>query len=70
MGTVGETVTILGTNLTAPVSVTFNGIAAAATYVSSSEITAKVPPGATTGKVAVTLPSGTLVSNVPFQVLP
>jgi hypothetical protein len=36
--------------------------------VSSSEITATVPSGATTGKVEVTTPSGTLTSNVNFQV--
>jgi hypothetical protein len=36
--------------------------------VSSTEITTKVPTGATTGKVEVTTPSGTLASNVNFRV--
>jgi len=36
--------------------------------VSSSEIQTTVPVGATTGIVQVTTPSGTLNSNVPFQV--
>jgi len=31
---------------------------------------ATVPTGATTGPVQVTLPTGTLTSNVNFQVLP
>jgi hypothetical protein len=38
--------------------------------VSSSLVTATVPTGATTGKVEVVTPGGTLSSNVPFRVLP
>jgi hypothetical protein len=38
------------------------------TVQSASEITTTVPAGATTGKVEVTLPVGTLSSNVPFRV--
>jgi hypothetical protein len=38
--------------------------------VSSSLIATKVPVGASTGKVAVATPSGTLPRNVPFRVLP
>ena len=67
-GKVGTTVHILGTNLTAPVSVTFNGTPATVTAVSPSQIIATVPSGATTGKVAVTMPTGTLLSNTVFQV--
>ena len=37
---------------------------------SGSEITTAVPCGATTGKVKVTTPHGTLISNVPFRVTP
>ena len=48
--------------------VTFNGRAAQFTIVSPSEITATVPAGATTGPVQVTTPSGTLTSNIAFQV--
>ena len=68
-GKVGAAVKILGTNLTGATSVTFNGTAATFTVVSSSLITTDVPAGATTGKVQVVTPSGTLTSNVPFQVL-
>jgi hypothetical protein len=64
---VGEAVTILGTDLTTATGVTFNGIPAAFTVVSSSEITTSVPTGATAGYVTVTTPSGTLTSNVPFR---
>jgi len=67
---VEATVTILGTDLTGATKVTFHGIAATFTVVSSSEITTTVPAGATTGTVKVVTPGGTLSSNVPFQVLP
>jgi uncharacterized repeat protein (TIGR03803 family) len=67
-GKVGAAVNILGTNLTGATSVTFDGSAAAFKVVSSSEITTTVPAGATTGKVEVATPSGTLSSNVSFRV--
>jgi uncharacterized repeat protein (TIGR03803 family) len=67
-GKVGAAVTILGTNLKGATSVKFNGTAAKFTVVSSSEITTKVPAGATTGLVTVKTPSGTLTSNVKFRV--
>jgi uncharacterized repeat protein (TIGR03803 family) len=66
----GATVNILGTNLTGATSVNFNGKAATFTVISSSEITTTVPAGATTGEVQVVTPSGTLLSNVSFRVLP
>ena len=62
-------VLILGTNLTGATSVTFNGKTAVFTVVSPSEIQATVPGNATTGTVQVVTPGGTLLSNVPFQVL-
>jgi uncharacterized repeat protein (TIGR03803 family) len=65
---VGAPVTILGTNLTGTTSVNFNGRAAPFTVVSASEISTTVPQGATTGKVEVVGPVGTLLSNVPFRV--
>jgi len=61
-------VKILGTSLTGTTSVTFNGTAATFKVVSSSEITTNVPVGATSGVVQVVTPSGTLSSNVTFQV--
>ena len=45
------------------------GISAAFTQVSDTEITAKVPKDATTGPIKVVVPSGTLSSNVTFQVI-
>jgi uncharacterized repeat protein (TIGR03803 family) len=71
-GKVGARVKILGTNLTGASSVTFNGTPAASFTVNStgSTISTVVPNGATTGKVQVTTPSGTLSSNVKFRVTP
>ena len=67
-GPVGKIVTILGNNLAGTTSVTFNGTAATFTVVSSTQIRATVPVGATTGKVKVTTPQGTLTSKVNFRV--
>ncbi|HEY6273839.1 MAG TPA: choice-of-anchor tandem repeat GloVer-containing protein [Terriglobales bacterium] len=69
-GKTGTTVKILGNNLLFATGVTFNGVAASFTAESSTYIKATVPAGATTGPIVVTLPSGTLTSNVNFQVLP
>ena len=59
---------ILGTDLTGASSITFNGTTAKFTVVSKSEIKTSVPVGATTGRVEVTIPKGTLKSNVVFRV--
>jgi uncharacterized repeat protein (TIGR03803 family) len=67
-GKAGSSVIILGNDLAGAKSVTFNGVAAAFTVVSSTEITATVPKGATAGPVVVTTPGGTLKSNKKFQV--
>ncbi|HEV2397351.1 MAG TPA: choice-of-anchor tandem repeat GloVer-containing protein [Candidatus Sulfotelmatobacter sp.] len=67
-GAVGASVLILGNNLTGASSVTFNGMAASFTVVSSTEITAAVPKGATTGPIEVITPTGTLKSNRQFAV--
>ena len=69
-GKVGTKVIILGNKLKGATSVTFNGTAAVFEVVSRSEIKTTVPTGATTGPVQVVTPSGTLTSNVNFQVLP
>jgi uncharacterized repeat protein (TIGR03803 family) len=66
----GATVTIVGNNLTGASEVLFNGIAAAFTVISSTEIKAIVPAGATTGPVTVVTPSGTLKTIVIFYVTP
>jgi uncharacterized repeat protein (TIGR03803 family) len=69
-GKVGATVNILGNNLLFATGVTFNGVAASFTVESSTYIQATGPAGATTGPIVVTLRTGTLTSNVNFQVLP
>jgi uncharacterized repeat protein (TIGR03803 family) len=68
-GKVGQTGGILGQGFIGTTSVSLNGIPASFTVVSDTFIKATVPVGATTGYVTVTTPSGTLTSNVPFNVL-
>jgi uncharacterized repeat protein (TIGR03803 family) len=68
-GKVGKEVIILGNNLTGTTSVAFHGTPAKFKVLSSSEITTNVPTGATTGKVKVTTPSGTLDSKGVFRVI-
>jgi uncharacterized repeat protein (TIGR03803 family) len=67
-GEVGTRVIILGNNLKGASKVSFNNRAATFTVVSSSEIMATVPKGATTGKVKVKTASATLSTNVNFQI--
>jgi uncharacterized repeat protein (TIGR03803 family) len=69
-GKVATAVMILGTNLTAATSVTINGTPAAFTVISPALIMTTVPAGASTGKVQVKTPDGTLSSNVAFRVAP
>jgi uncharacterized repeat protein (TIGR03803 family) len=67
-GEVGSAITIFGTDLAGATSVTFNGTAATFHVVSASSISARVPSGATTGIVQVTIPGGKLSSNGEFHV--
>ena len=69
-GQVGRVIRILGTDLTGATAVTFNGAPAAFTIDAPTEITATLPAGATSGKIQVTTPGGTLMSAGPFTVLP
>lgn len=69
-GKVGQTGGILGQGFTGTTSVMLDGIPANFTVVSDTFIRATVPPGATTGYVTVTTPTGVLKSNVPFHVIP
>src|SRR5262249_44398987 len=69
-GKVGQGAQIMGQELAGTTNVSFNGTPASFTVVSDTYIRATVPPGATTGYVTVTTPSGTLTSNVPFHVIP
>ena len=70
-GPVGTSVTISGAAFSEAMAVTFNGVNASSfTVNSATQITAVVPTGATTGKIAVTTPSGTTESNTSFTVIP
>lgn len=69
-GPAGKQVAILGNSLTGTTSVTFDGTPATFKVGSSTYLLATVPAGATTGPIEVTTPSGTLSSNVAFQVIP
>jgi len=68
-GKAGQMFGILGQGFTGTTNVSLNGNPANFTVVSDTFIKATVPPGATTGYVTVTTPSGTLTSNVPFRVI-
>jgi streptogramin lyase len=67
-GPVGTTVTITGYGFTGTTKVEFNGKSAVFTLVSGFEITAKVPTGATTGKISVINAGGTALSKKVFTV--
>ena len=67
---VGESGGILGQGFTGTTAVAINGVPANFAVVSDTFIKATVPPGATTGYVTVTTPTGVLTSNVPFHVIP
>jgi len=67
-GKAGTTILILGTNLSGATGVTFNGVKAEFDQSVPWMIPAIVPTGATTGKIEVALPSGTLSSNIDFRV--
>jgi uncharacterized repeat protein (TIGR03803 family) len=67
-GKVGQTGSILGQGFTGTTGVFLNGTPASFTVVSDTHIRATVPVGATSGYVTVNTPSGTLTSNVPFQI--
>ncbi len=68
-GTVGTVIEIAGQFFTGATAVDFNGVAAVFTVISATEITAKVPAGATTGPITVTTPAGTAQSAAAFTVL-
>lgn len=70
-GKVGSTVVITGGGLTGASKVTFGGVKATSyTVNSASQITATVPTGAVTGKIAVTTSQGTATSSGTFTVTP
>jgi large repetitive protein len=71
-GPVGTSVKITGTNFSGPgfttSSVKFNNVTATFVVNSATQITATVPTGATTGKISVTTPGGTISSAANFTV--
>jgi uncharacterized repeat protein (TIGR03803 family) len=70
-GKVGSSVVIAGGGLTKASQVTFGGVKATTfTVNSSSKVTATVPTGAKTGKIAITTTAGTATSSGTFTVLP
>jgi len=67
-GSTGTSVTITGTNLTGVTAVKFNGTTATFTPSTATSVVAKVPAGATTGKITVTTPVSTATSATDFTV--
>jgi uncharacterized repeat protein (TIGR03803 family) len=68
-GKVGIPVTITGDSLTQATKVTFGGVKATSFTVNSdTRVTATVPNGAKTGKIAITTPGGTATSSGMFTV--
>jgi len=66
----GASVSILGSDLKNVTSVSFNGTPATFEIVSDTFVKATVPVGASSGKVEVTGPNYSFLSNVPFFVRP
>jgi uncharacterized repeat protein (TIGR03803 family) len=69
-GPVGTVVAFTGVSLTQTTKVTFGGVAATFTVNSDTQVTATVPSGAKTGKVAITTQGGTATSLGTFNVTP
>jgi len=67
-GAVGDNITINGTNFISPSAVKFSGVNASFTVNSTTQITATVPSGATSGPITVTTSSGTATSPTNFIV--
>lgn len=69
-GPVGTSVVITGTGLSQTNQVTFNGTTATVfTINSDTQVTATVPTGATTGKIAITTTGGVATSATNFTVM-
>ena len=70
-GPFGTRVTIAGAGFTSATKGTFGGVKAASYTVNSgTQITASVPSGAKTGKIAVTTAGGSASSKSTFTVTP
>ena len=68
VGPIGTSVTLTAAGFTGASAVTFNCVPAAFTVIDDSTISATVPAGASSGPIAVTTPSGTLISAGDFIV--
>ena len=70
-GGAGDEVTFAGTGFNAGVtSVSFGGVAAQIASVTPSAVVAVVPDTATTGPVTIVTPRGSLVTPIPFAIVP
>ena len=67
-GAVNTSVVITGTNFSSVLAVTFNGVSAAFTTNSGTQLTATVPTNASSGLIAVTTTGGTATSSSSFAV--
>jgi RHS repeat-associated protein len=67
-GMQGTTVVINGSNLTDATAVSFNGVPAVFTVNSSTQITTTIPAGATSGKITIAHPCGTILSYSDYPV--
>jgi hypothetical protein len=68
-GQAGTVVTVRGSGFRGVSRVTFNGLPAAYRVTGTTKVTATVPQGATTGRVAVTARNGTAASASSFTVI-
>lgn len=68
-GLPGDQVTFIGVGFGGGVNdVSFNGASATIVSVTSSKVVAIVPPGATTGPVTITTPTGSVATATPFTI--
>jgi hypothetical protein len=68
---VGNNVVITGTDFTSASALTFNGVPVTSyTLDSATQITAKVPQAASTGRLTVTTAAGTATSGSTFTLIP
>ncbi|MEO6035973.1 MAG: IPT/TIG domain-containing protein [Verrucomicrobiota bacterium] len=70
LGRLGTNLVITGKNFAGTTAVKFNGVGAAFTIDSNSQITTALPAGANTGLINVTAPGGQAFSSSNFVVLP
>jgi len=68
-GAVGAQLLITGANLATVTNVSFNGAVASFSVNSPTQVSATVPPGATTGPVRLSAPGGTANSAANFSVI-